>query len=153
MTCTRVTVRQALRFGPRKSRFLDQNTLSLVTAAGAAPLEDNGGQRRVLSGPTRQRGVPRWQEDEVVEVSAGQAKGAAFPGKADPCVASQLLATLVASGFTGRDEYLQVLRFMHGRIGMTLPLVAGRPCHLWAADSALSDACCAAEAVRQASDR
>ena len=122
MTCARVTVGQALPFGPRKSWFLDQNTLSLVTAASAAPLEDNSRQRRVLSGPTRQRGVPRGQEDEVVEVSAGQTKSTAFPGKTDPCVTPQLLATVVASGFTGRDEYLQVLHFMHGRTGMTLPL-------------------------------
>lgn len=153
MTCARVTIGQALRFGPRKSRFLDQNTLSLVTVAGAAPLEDNSGQRGVLSGPTRQRGVPGWQEDEVVEVSAGQAKGATFPGKSDPCVASELLATVVASGFAGRDEYLQIRRFMHGRTGMALNLIAGGPSHLWAEASALSDACCAAVAARQASAR
>ena len=87
MTCARVTIGQALRFGPRKSRFLDQNTLSLVTVAGAAPLEDNSGQRGLLSGPTRQRSVPRWQEGEVVEVSAGQTKGPASPDERDPCVA------------------------------------------------------------------
>ena len=107
MTRTRHTVGQALCFGLRQSRFLDQNALPLVAAAGAAPLEDNGGQRRVLSRPTRQRGVPRGQEDEVVEVSARQTQGTTFPNERDPCVAFQLLATVVASGFTGGDENLQ----------------------------------------------
>ena len=125
-TGTRVIVGQALCFGLRQPRFLDQNALPLVVAAGTAPLEDNGGQRRVLASPTRQRGVPRGQEDEVFEVGAGQTQGTAFSDQRDPCVASQLLATVVASGFAGRDEYLQVLRFMHGRSGMTLTLVAGR---------------------------
>jgi hypothetical protein len=115
MTRTRITVGQALCFGPRQSRLLDQDTLSLVMMAGATPLDDDSGQRRVLAGPARQRGVPGGQEDEVIEVSAGQAQGASFPDERDPCVASQLLSTVGASGFTGRDEYFQVLCFRHGR--------------------------------------
>lgn len=153
MTCARVSIGQALRFGPRKSRFLDQNTLSFVTVAGAALLEDHRGQRGVLSGPARQRGVPGWQENEVIQVSAGQAEGAALPGQSDPCMVSELLATVVAGGFTGRNEYLQIRRFMHGRTGMALNLVAGGTSHRVAEASAWSAACCAAVATCHACAR
>lgn len=153
MACARVSIGQALRFGPRKSSFLDQNTLSFVTVAGAAPLEDHRGQRGVLSGPTRQGGVPGWKKNEVVQVSAGQAEGAAFPGQGDPCMVSELLATVVAGGLAGRDEYFQIRRFMHGRTGMALNLISGGTSHRGAEASAPSDACCAAVATRQACAR
>lgn len=153
MTCARVSIGQALRFGPSKSGFLDQNTLSFVTVAGAAPLENYSGQRGVRSCPTGQGGVPGWKENELVEISAGQAEGAAFPGQGDPCVVSELLATFVAAGFAGRDEYFQIRRFMHGRTGMALNLVAGGTSHCVAEASAWSAACCAAVATRQACAR
>jgi len=123
-TFARIIIGQALCFGPRQSRFLDQNTLSLVTVAGAAPLEDDSGQRRVLSGTARQRGIPGCQEDQVVEVSAGQAKCAAFPGKADPRAAPQFLTTFIASGLTSGDEHLQILRGLHDLTGLHLNWMA-----------------------------
>jgi hypothetical protein len=49
------------------------------------------------------------QEDELIEVSAGQAKSAAFTQEADPGAAAQRLAALVARGFTTRNEYLEIL--------------------------------------------
>lgn len=104
----RIIVTQALRFGPRKSCLLYQNTLSLVPMAGAAPLEDDRGQRRVLSGTTRQSSTSRRKEDELIEVSAGQAKSTSFTGETDPRAAPQRLPTFIAAGLAGGNEYLQI---------------------------------------------
>lgn len=111
----RIVVGQALRFGPNKPYLLYQNALSLVPVASSAPLEDDCGQRRVLAGATRQRGVPRGKEDEVIEVGAGQTKSTSFPGKTDPRATPERVPTFIASGLAGRNEYLQIPRFMHGR--------------------------------------
>ena len=96
-TRTCLTVGQALRFGPRESLLLDQNTLSLVPVPGVTPLEDDCGQRRVLAGAARQRCVPGSQEDEVVEISARQTQGTSLRGERDPRVAPQLLVAFVAN--------------------------------------------------------
>jgi hypothetical protein len=79
---------------------------------------------RVLSGTARQGGIPGRQEDQVVEVSAGQAKCAAFPGKADPRAAPQFLTTFIASGLAGGDEHLQILRGLHDLTGLHLNWMA-----------------------------
>jgi hypothetical protein len=73
VACTCVTIGQALRFGSHQSRFLDQYALSFVSVSCTAPLEDDGRQRRVLACATRQGGIPRREEDEVIQVGAGQA--------------------------------------------------------------------------------
>lgn len=83
-TFARVTISQTFVFGALQSLLLDQNTLPLVAAAGAAPLENNGRQPRVLSCAARQRGIAGRQEVKVVEVGAGQAQCVAVAGKSDP---------------------------------------------------------------------
>jgi hypothetical protein len=114
-TGTRIDIGQALRFGPRQGRFLDQNALSFISVSSTAPFQDNGRKRGVISRSTGKRRVPRLQEDEVVEVGTGKAQGTLFPGEGDPCAATQRLATFVARRFAGRNEYLQVLLFAHRR--------------------------------------
>jgi len=62
----------------------------------------------MLARPARQCDVAGGQEDEVIEVSAGQAQSAAFTKKADPGAVAQRLAALVAGGFATRNEYLEI---------------------------------------------
>ena len=83
-TFARVAIGQTFVFGALQPLLLDQHTLPLVAAAGAAPLEDDGRQRRVLSRSARQRGIAGRQEVKVVEVGAGQAQCVAVAGKGDP---------------------------------------------------------------------
>src|SRR5262249_60409644 len=93
---TYLNILKTLRLGAKQSRFLNQNALSLVSLSGEAAFEHNSGQSRVLACAPSKRCVARLQEDEVIEVGAGQAEGATFPNKRDPCAASQFLSTFVA---------------------------------------------------------
>jgi len=96
---TRFIVGQALRFRRHEGCFLDQDALPLVSLAGSAPFEDEGGQGGMFACATGQRGIPRGQEYQVVEVGAGKAQRTPFPGKGDPRTLSQIFPALVAGGF------------------------------------------------------
>ena len=128
---TRFTIGEAVRFGLYQGQFLDQNALSLIAVSGAAPLEDNSGERGVLTRATGQRRVPRSQEDEMIKVSAGKTLCTTFPGEGDPCAASQRLLALIARGFASRDEYLEVRFLVHWctKLGWRgrVPVNAGSP--------------------------
>jgi hypothetical protein len=87
---------------------------------------DDRGQRGVLAHPASQRGVAGRQEDEVIEISAGQAQSAALAKEADPRAAAEHLAALVAGGFTTRNEYLRIGFCAHRRLNSKLGQGTGR---------------------------
>ena len=59
----------------------------------------------------------------VIEVGAGQAERALVAGQRDPGPATEILATLVAGGFSGRDEHRQVFVLFH--LLLSPPLIKG----------------------------
>src|SRR5262249_2195744 len=68
----RIIQRFALR--PIERTFLNQHPLALVPPPRPAELDDDRIERGVLSGSPRERGISARQEDEMVEVGAGEAE-------------------------------------------------------------------------------
>ena len=94
--------------------FLDQQALTFIALARSAPLQHDSGERRVTARATRQRNIAGGQEDEMVEVGAGQAESAALAGQRDPCMAVEHARALVAGRFTRGNKDLEILGLGHG---------------------------------------
>jgi hypothetical protein len=74
--CPRVGILEASPFRFLGRRFVDQHASALVAFADPDEAHDEGGQAAGLPRPARERGVAGRQEDEVVEIGAGQAQRA-----------------------------------------------------------------------------
>jgi hypothetical protein len=64
----------------------------------------------MLFGAPGQGGIAGWQEDQVIQIGAGQAERAAVAIQRDPRVAAQRLAALAAGDVATGDEDGEVSR-------------------------------------------
>ena len=99
---------QALGFGTLKRRFLDEQSLSLVPLARAAPFQHHGRKCGVLAGAPSERRVAGREEREMVEIAAREAQRAAIACEKDPRSPPKILATVVATRLPVRNEDAQV---------------------------------------------
>src|SRR5712691_10456655 len=67
-------VRQACRLGLPQRGLLDQKTLPLVSLARSAEADHHRPELACRLGPARERGVAAAEEDEMVQLGAGEAK-------------------------------------------------------------------------------
>jgi len=92
-----------------ESGLFDQQSLPFVTLPRTAPLQDHGGERRVLPGTHRKRRVAGRQKDKMIEIRAGQAQRPFLSREENPPAPPKIRPTLVACRFTIRDEHLQIV--------------------------------------------
>jgi hypothetical protein len=69
-----ILVRKALFLRLAQGGFLDKKTLSFIPLAGSTPLQDDGTERRVLARTPREGCVAGREKDQMIEVSAREAK-------------------------------------------------------------------------------
>ena len=103
-----LAVGQTFLLGLFQCLRLDEQALTFISLAGAAPLEHDGRQRRVLTRAPGECRIAGGDKGEVIQVGAGQAKCALAFDQCDPRSAPQLLATLIAGGIGRRNEYLRL---------------------------------------------
>jgi len=73
-----ISIIQAFLFGTLEGGFFHQQALALVTFAGAALLQHHCRQNGVFCRTAGEGSNPRWEKNQVVQISAGKAE-APFP--------------------------------------------------------------------------
>ncbi len=76
---TDLGVGDTLRLRLLDGGLFDQEALALVPLARTTPSDNHRAQPGVLAGSSGQRGIPRREEHQVVEVGAAEAEGLLFP--------------------------------------------------------------------------
>ena len=61
----------------------------------------------MLPRTTRQRGIARGEKYQMIEIRTGQTQSALLSRQHNPCLAAQMLPTLITLRLSRRDEYLQ----------------------------------------------
>jgi hypothetical protein len=71
-----IGVSKALLLSSLERSLLNENALALVSLPGATVTNHHGAKGRVLAGAAGESGVPSWEEHEMFEIGARDAKGA-----------------------------------------------------------------------------
>jgi hypothetical protein len=108
--CPCLGIVQALGFGALERLLLDQESLTFVPLARAAPLQDDGRERGVLAGTACQGGIAGRKKAEVIKIRAGQTEGPTIAREEDPRPPAEIFAAFIAARLAVRYEDAQVAR-------------------------------------------
>ncbi len=104
---------QTFSFGLLQRLTFHQKPLPFIALSSSAPLQDYGRQGRALPRPPSEGCVAGRKENQMIEVSAGQAQDSSAFDKGDPSALPQGLTALRARGTAAGNENLQVCAFVH----------------------------------------
>ena len=108
-----LTVRQTLLFGLCQCLLFHQQTLPFLSLPRPAPFQDKRGQRGVFVRAPCDGRIARGEEDQMIEVGAGEAKGAFVLCQGKPAPPVQRFGTFGALGISSQNEDLKLEILCH----------------------------------------